>query len=516
VVKLFLLGQKMENEKTRILSEFNIGKKYLVCVDLSTDNLKIAVATIAMLGNIKVSNLINRNLQGLSDENISEIIKESLNKINVKNPIIISVIPSHLSITKNIEIPSIIPEEIEGIINLQASRHTPYSREDIIISYIKIGIYKSSHTKALFVVVSRDKIRKQFDILEAAGLKIEKVLFGPEMISRICSKILKLETLSHPRGIIHIDKASTDFIIALRNTSIFVRNIPIGNQHLADKPEEYRTKFVEEIKNSFDVYRAEGVEENPQEFIFIGAGNNIKDLKATLDETLDIPSQIVTYSDSLAISDSALEASRADKDLSFLNNLASLFTYQDASVNLIPEEIKSKRSFEKKTKDIVKIGALGISIFFLIIGILFSKIYFKNAILKKLTLKYKPIVQEAKILEENFKRIITAKKYLSNEGYSLEILMEIYNFVSDDIRLDEIRFDQTGFEAGSLTIKGVAQKDTDGDKDIPATSVALSFTDNIKKSKYFQNVEIDRRKREGKKELVDFTVKCRLRKEKGE
>lgn len=486
----------MNFKKPGMLSKLGSGD--LVSINLSTNNLRIVHATMAMSGKIKVSNLTGRNTHRLSDEDISDLIKKYFNETKIKTPAVISVIPSHLCITKNIEIPSIDPEEIAGIIDLQASRHTPYLREDIIISYIKIGIYKGNHTRILLVVVNRDKIRRQFDILGRAGLRIEKVLFGPEMVSRVCLEISRSGSQRPLKGIIHIDETFTDLIIALRGIPIFIRNIHIGAQHLVSEQGDYEIKFVEEVRKSLEVYEAEKVEENPNIFTFTGAVGDMRDLQAALGDTLHIPTEIIPYSEYLPISDIASKAAIADKNLSFLNNIASLLAYQKAEVDLIPEEIKSRRSFERRTGDIIKTGILIIIIFFLVTGILFSKISFKNAYLEKLISKYQPIIKEAKTMEKNFKKVTMVKNYLSGGGYSLEILIELYNFMPDALRLNNIKFDQSG----SFSIKGVSK----------SRATVFTFVENMKESKYFQNVKIKRTtKREEKNgKVVDFEITCIL------
>ena len=486
----------MNFKKSGILSKLGSGD--IVSIDLSTDNLRIAHATMVMSGKIKVSNLISRNILGLSNEDISDVIKKSLNEIKVENPTVVSVIPSHLSITKNIEIPSLDPEEINGIINLQASRHTPYSREDIIVSYIKIGIYKGSYTRLLLVVVNRDKIRRQFDILERAGLRVVKVLFGPEMTSRVFFGISRLESQGPLKGIIHIDEAFTDLIIALRGIPVFIRNIPIGTRHLVSEQGDYKIKFVEEVRKSLEVYQAEEVEENPNTFAFTGAVEDMRDLGAALEDALHIPTEIITYSECLPVSYSASESILADKKLSFLNNIASLLAYQKAEIDLTPEEVKSRKSFEERTRDIIKTGVLVIAIFFLITGILFSKISFKNAYLEKLTSKYQPIIQEVKILEGSFKRVTMVKNYLSGGDYSLEILTELYNFVPGDLCLNDIKFDRSG----NFSVKGIS-------KSIPTV---FAFVYSMKESKCFRNVETKRTTKREKKgeEVVDFEIMCML------
>ncbi|MCK4308131.1 PilN domain-containing protein, partial [candidate division WOR-3 bacterium] len=138
---------------------------------------------------------------------------------------------------------------------------------------------------------------------------------------------------------------------------------------------------------------------------------------------------------------------------------------------------------------------------FLITGILFGKVSFKNAYLEKLTSKYEPIIQEVKILKGSFKRVTMVKNYLSREYYSLEILTELYNFVPGDLCLNDIKFDRSG----NFSVKGIS-------KSIPTV---FAFVYSMKESKYFRNVKTKRTTKREKKgeEVVDFEIMCMLGRE---
>ncbi|HQL41623.1 MAG TPA: hypothetical protein PLO93_04940, partial [Candidatus Omnitrophota bacterium] len=84
-----------------------------------------------------------------SDDEISSIIAQTTMSFGLKKPQVICVLSSSFVTTKNIEIPSLDPGEIASIIELQAGRHTPYSREEIIIGYINFGVYQKNYSKVL-------------------------------------------------------------------------------------------------------------------------------------------------------------------------------------------------------------------------------------------------------------------------------------------------------------------------------------------------------------------------------
>ncbi len=169
--------------------------------------------------------------QGVSEDEMAKMITQVLKDFKVKNPYIVNVIPLHLAITKNLEIPSLDAREIKEIVDLQSGRQTPYSREEIIVDYINIGIYRQSYTKIILVIVARSAIKRQLDIMQKAGLKVEKMVFAPEGISQVCTAKIRKELQSLPLGIVHVDSNFTDFIVSLRGNLVFTRSIPIGIKH---------------------------------------------------------------------------------------------------------------------------------------------------------------------------------------------------------------------------------------------------------------------------------------------
>jgi Tfp pilus assembly protein, ATPase PilM len=118
-------------------------------------------------------NLLHYPIQGLSEDDIAAMIAKIIKDLKIKNPYIVAVIPLHLAITKNLEIPSLDAQEIREIIDLQSGRQTPYSREEIIVDYINIGTYRQSYTKILLVIVTRSAIKRQVTIIEKAGFVLK-------------------------------------------------------------------------------------------------------------------------------------------------------------------------------------------------------------------------------------------------------------------------------------------------------------------------------------------------------
>ena len=471
--------------------------KDLVAVDLSSYDLKIAQMNISPARR-EIINLATYNIRNLSEDDISKIIKQILKDLQITKPRVLVVIPSFLTITKNIEIPSRDPQEIKEIINLQASRHTPYSREEIIIDYINIGTYKHSYSKVLLVIATRSLIRRQLDILDKAGLSVERVVFAPEGVSYALLRSLRLPSLEAPVGIIHIDDGFTDFMITQKDKVIFIRNIPIGTQHLLGEREKYEPKFVDEVKKSLEAYTGEDIEKSPSRFFLTGAINDLQYLTDILNTALRISADSLFYLNYLPISKKAASIVSSNNRLSFLNAIVCLLAYEEIRVDLVPEEIKLEKIFKQRGREIIKAGILVMAAFVLIYCILISKIYIKSSYLRNLSSKYKSIHNDALKLEGDFTKNQVIRNFLSARGFSLEVLNELYNTLPLDIQISYLKFDTKG----DLSVEGTAE----------SMSSIFSFVDNLGKSPYFKKVETryTRKRKEGEKDLADFALLCAL------
>lgn len=481
-----------------VKSRSSKGKEYLG-IEIGTTLLKISHIKVFSPDKGEVLNLSHRAITGLSDADVSKAIMACINELKVARATpVVDVIPSHLAITKNIEVPSINSKEIKEIINLQAGRHTPYAREEVIVDYIEIGTYKRNYTKILLVIVTRSLVKRHFEILNNAGLRLENVVFASEGISRFVAKSLKLENETIPVSTLHIDETVTDFSIMVKSKVAFVRSIPIGAQQLLGDKEKSQSKFAEELKKSLEAYQNENIEQNPNQLIVTGAIQELGDLETVLKETLRLPVRNMAYFKSIAFLPAALKLSSPVQHISFFTIIATVVSRDSLKTDLVPEEIKLRRAIEEKGKDLLKTSIFLLASLVLAFSILMSKIYFKSIYLNELSQKYEVVSGEAKKIEQIVLRNNLIRNFLSSRGYSLEVLSELYNVTPLELEFNDIRYE----DQGRLTVKGTAD------------SMAAVFTlvDNMEKSRYFNEVKTryTTKRKEGKKDVTDFEITCML------
>jgi type IV pilus assembly protein PilM len=473
-----------------------IGIKDVICVSMSGDSLKLAYARVSPTRK-EVVDLVSYEIQGLTDENIAKSIRASLNSLKLASPEAIITIPSHATIAKNIEIPSLDAQEIKEIVDLQAGRHTPYSREEIISDYINIGAYRENYTKILLIIVTLSVVRRQIDILEKADLNIEKVYFGPELMTRVISTAMKLDPET-VQALVHIDASFTDFVIFSKGAIMFVRSIPIGRQHLSGEPDRYQMRFVEEVKKSFETYQSEDIGSLPEEIILTGAVKEDGELKEFISQMLYMPVRFFPYFAYFPIGSEELKKSLASSQDSFLDVIAPMLNTTAVRTNLIPEEIRLRKRFEEKSKEIVTAGVYVMTILAMLCLVLIIKVFFKASYLNGLQEKYNPVIESSKRLEKSFFQTRLIKRELKDRGIAIDILAELYHLVPNDIQLNGIKFALDG----KFSIEGNSR----------TMGTVFSFIGDMEESEFFKNVESKRttKRKEDELEIVDFEIICNL------
>jgi Tfp pilus assembly PilM family ATPase len=484
----------------KVLKKFSIFSawapmrvKDVLCFDLIGDAVRVASLKILPSKKI-ISEVFYKDVRGLAPPEVVKVLKDFLESRRGRDFIAVATVPSHLVITKNIEIPSQDPKEIKDIINLQAGRLTPYSRDEVIIDYVPIGSFRQSYTKLLLVIVSKDVVHKQLALLNEAGIQARRVVLSCEAIGGLVYHHLKLELQESPFCVIHTDATTTDFGIFLKDKQIFLRSISVGAVHLLHEKEKYLSRFIDELKKSFDAYHAEDIETSPTLAVFTGAVAGLRDLEVMMLDAFRMPVRIVSAADFIPRGEYLSSESVNPREISMLGVLAPPFRQENAGINLVPEEIKLRMALELRGREIIKTGILVMTTLLFIFAYFMVNIYFKTEYLRRLDQKYKTLTTEAAGIEKDFTKVRIIRNYLVSRGRSLNILAELYDLTPLEIALTNIRFK----DVGSFSVRGEAS----------SMSVVFSYIGALEKSPYFKSVKTKNtsKKKVDAQEIVDFEL----------
>ena len=428
---------------------FGTDKEYLT-IYINDGIIKVAQA--AASGSIEKIARGSYSAAAQPDE-AAKALRSLLGPFNRKATVI-CVIPANAASAKNIEVPSTDPEEIKSIINLQASRHTPYSKEEVLISYINLGISASNNTRLLLVIAHRDVVKERISILESSGLDVDKILFVPEAQARFYSKALNVKKDAGPVGIIDFSLNAASYIIISKGTLLFVRHIPVGVKAIMAGGDA-SAKLLDEFKKSMDAFTQEDGREAPGSYVVTTAQASVSNILPVLREGLKIELKVSPVEDLIKGSKAVRKKLQAEfSDDSFLDVIAAATTSARCEINLMPEEMVLKKTVERQSNEASKSGVAAVIIMVLVGAMIMSNIYFKDTFLNKnLREQYAPQIAQVEKLEGQMKKIKLVRGFIRHRMVSLDVLHELYVITPHSIYLNSIVMD----ENGTVTINGISE-----------------------------------------------------------
>jgi Tfp pilus assembly PilM family ATPase/Tfp pilus assembly protein PilN len=463
--------------------------------------------TVIKLAQVKSSGVVEKvariSSADSSADSLGQSLKNLLNGFDRKASVICAI-PISASTSKTIEVPSFDPQEIKSIINLQVNRHTPYSREEVLVNYVNLGPGSPNHTKVLLVIVHRNVVKDRLIVLEKTGLNPDKILFVPEGVGRLYSKGLNLKKDSQAIGLIDVTLNSVNFMVVSRGAVTFCRSIHIGTQQLL-QGQDAVVKLVEEINKSVAAYTSEETDVPISSYVLSTDHDVIKTLVPALQQGLKADVLISPYTSFIKTSSVKTRLQKDFSDDSFLDVIAPAATVSKCEVNLMPDEMIAKKTVESQSKEAIKTVVAALLILVLLGAGILSNIYFKDYFLNQnLKAQYEPQKEEVQKLQERLNKIKVVKKFLQTRMMGLDVIRELYKVTPTEIYLNSIVMD----DEGALTMTGISPSKkglSDSMDQINAYQKALDASPMFKDVKTSTTT-----KKDNGKDVIAFEIKLKV------
>jgi len=425
-------------------------------------------------------------------------LKSLLVSFNRKS-VVVCTIPANAATAKNIEVPSTDPEEIKSIINLQASHHTPYSKEEVLISFMNLGVNAANNTRLLLVIVHRDMVKERISVLEKAGLNADKIIFVPEAQARFYSKALNFKKETPACGVVDFSLNTTSYMVINKGALVFVRSIPVGIKNFMESPEGVG-KLQEELKKSIDSFTQEDGSDVPNAYVVTTDLEAVHHILPALKENLNsefIPNPFVNFIKGPRALRQKLQSDFGDD--SFLDVIACAVMAAKCEVNLMPEEMVLKKTVERQSREATKAGVAAVFIMVLIGAMIMSNIYFRDAFLNKnLRAEFAPQRIQAQELQERMNKAKVVRSYIKDRMVTLDVIHELYAMTPHTIYLNSVMMD----EDGTVTIDGISD----------SMSQVFSYVKALDDSAMFQEAKTKSTatKKDNGKDVATFEIEFKV------
>ncbi|MBN2453429.1 MAG: pilus assembly protein PilM [Candidatus Omnitrophica bacterium] len=477
-------------------------KNDVVAVEIGNDWLKIAKK--GPVRNGKPAYLIHISKLAQIKESVSLAIDKIFKDLKIGRHRVVAYIPRHLVTVRMLDLPATDPKEISDMISLQVSKQTPYSKEEIVSSHKIVEILPTGYAKVMLVIAVRNIINERVDTLTKAGLDVKRVAISSEGAYNWFRSAYPHDMKPFPsQGIVllDIDSNYSDFIVIRNEKMVFTRNIFIGANHLMQDAEQWRDKFIEELRHSLERYQGEERNIRITKIFLSGAGINIKDLSIILSNSMGMP---VENTDQLKGIHLRNFPENLHGDSFKFVSLTQLFGVSLGSegqqIDLTTGEQKVQNLMDTKRRELTVMGALIASVVMLMSFIILMNIYNKNTYLAKLKSMISKIEVEADDIEKMRAVISLVEKRLDSRGSAIEALNEIYGITPKEIHITDINID----EKQSIIIKGGGY----------AMSDVFKYVKKLEESGMFENVKTTytTTKKDRDSEFAEFEIICSFQK----
>lgn len=487
------------------LSIFKIGsKKTSTVVEIGNDWLKILEYSLSYRGGCVTRASFVKLVQ--IKEPVTEALAKAFKSLKLGKEGVIACIPRHLVTVRILEFPSVNAKEIKEMVTLQVGKQTPYSREEIIFAYRPIHSQREGYTKVMLVIARRNIVNARVEVLQKAGIEVEKVAVSSEGVYNWFSVAYASELKMNTEGIILIDVDSnySDFIVMYKGQFYYTRNILIGANHLLEEEGKWKDKFIEEVNHSMELYHNEERDIKLGQIFISGAAKNVNGLSDDLNAQLNLPVTVTDSLNNIKIRNN-IRIFR-DDDCIFVSSsplLGMSIKSKDLQLDLTSNELRIQKDMEQKRKQITLMGILAASVVMLLSLLLLINVYFKNTYLMQIKKEIAKIEKVADYVERMRRHIFLVESRLDAKRRSINVLHEVHKLTPREIYFTNINIE----EEEKAILQGRAKE----------MSNVFSFVTTLENSSYFENVKTTytTTKKDQDEEYTKFEIICMYEKEEG-
>jgi Tfp pilus assembly PilM family ATPase len=403
--------------------------------------------------------------------------------------------PTHLCTTRLFSLPSTDPKEIRDIVELQAEKHTPYAKEEILTDFQIVSRERSGYSSVLLVIAHQDVVFRPVRLVETAGLNLEHV--GCELEGLINwfqlfrrSAGSKAETSL----VVDVDRGTTTVLLIHRGALQLHRSLAMGSEQLEADLAKAGEQLLGELRRSIESIDTEGSALKLQEAVVTGRVDRLGELKAVLERGLEVPVVLVSPW-ALPEIPEAVQAAAADlPEVSFAGLIGLALT--PGTIDLTPHTTKLHQAFETRAKAIVLLGSQLVGMLILFTLLIVGRAQKEQRYYTALRGLYEQTEARALHVEQALIELGLVRERLRLRGHLLEAVDTLTQLSPSEIRWTSLTFNP---------VEGTVLKGTSD-----ALPTIYEFVDSLSNAPVFGRVEARRvikRSVEGK-EVSDFEIAC--------
>lgn len=432
-------------------------------------------------------------VQNASPEEILQAFFEAREVENLALREVIIANPTHLSTIRIFSLPSTEPKEIRDIVELQAEKHTPYAKDEILSDFKIIEQVKNGYSRVMLVISHQDVVQRAVQLTESSELLMDRV--GCELEGLIhWYRQARKDAGSNRSLIIDVDGSTTTLLILQAREPVFQRSIAVGTHHLEGNAAEASKRLISEIQRSIETLEAEGGVQRIQEVLLTGRVDRLNDLKSAIEQALELPVSLVEPWQGLTPTEDVKKALSKLPALSFAGLIG--MAQGPSEIELTPHTLRLRQAFEVRGQALVLFGCQCITALILVSGLIIGRVHKQYSYYEALRKVYQETAPESRRVETALERMAFVDKRVTSRGDFLDLVDTLAELTLPEIQWNVITYtkDET------LLLKGTSEK-------LPKV---YEFVAALESMPYFEEVTVRRvaRRTVDTRTVTDFEVRC--------
>ena len=447
----------------------------------------------------RITRLLACPVQGSSPEDALQRLKKACASDEIVPADVLIANPTHLSTVRMFSLPSTDPKEIRDIVELQAEKHTPYAKDEVLTDFKVIDRDRSGYSKVLLVIAHQDVIHRAVRLAEASGWTLERV--GSELEGLVSwSQRAKHAPVQGGKPsaaslIIDVDGATTVLLVVARNQLQFQRSLAMGIQQLQADTAAAAERLVAELQRSLEALDAEGAA-RIQDIVLTGPVDHLAEAKAKIEAALDLPVSLVAAWEGCLLSEGLRGRLERLPDVSFAS-LAGL-AMETGQLDLTPRTTKLRQAFEARAKALVLLGCQAVGALILLSLLFIGRAQKEERHYRLLRQLYDRTAPEAHVVEEALQEVVFVEEGLRSQGQLLKAIDGMAKLSPPEIQWNSFTYTR----GDTMVLNGTAET-------LPKI---YEFSGSLASSGLFGDVEPRRvsKRKSGDRDMTDFEMRCPL------
>lgn len=414
------------------------------------------------------------------------------NSVHVNN--VIFVIKGQDVVVRHVEVPIMKIKEIEESAKWEISQSLPEQGNDYYIDFEIVDKIENDDKKVyklLVVAAPKEKIDKYVELSEKLNLKLLAIDSAANCISRVFSNVYEKNKSEENIGIIEIGEKESNIIILDKGKLFIERELLFGTSNITnqlkiklaitedaaenylkekislinfnenDEGEARIRRLFDNVFSSFEkviqFFYTGRAKRNLDKIYVIGNGTEIKDIKEYINNYLGTDVELINNNFNIPM--------KLEDNVEIKSHLplfgALLRNKKRSELNMIPYDLKNRRSTLEKNNSILAIAGVIISVLLIVtisINLCVYKLQSDNQQLKQ------EITEDGKVISENVKLNNEKQTYLKqinlvdglqkNKVYYSEWFKELVNQLPPNVSINTISKDK---DQNTLNIQGEAK-----------------------------------------------------------